>query len=91
MGSADCLYYAGLVKTPEKLFKRTLGPLPDTLQEGACVFPPFQISCDHVVKNPNTRKSNITFFGNLFHVRSLYIPTKDRSPSRGHFLESLVI
>ena len=43
MGSADCLYYAGLVKTPEKLFKRKLGPLPDTLQAGACVFPPFQI------------------------------------------------
>ena len=43
MGSADCIYYAGLVKTPEKLFKRKLGPLPDTLQAGACVFPPFQI------------------------------------------------
>ncbi len=44
MGSADCRYYAGLVKTPEKLLKHTLGPLPDTLQAGACVFPPFQIS-----------------------------------------------
>ncbi len=44
MGSADCLYYAGLVKTPEKLFKLKLGPLPDRLEAGACVFPPFQIS-----------------------------------------------
>ena len=41
MGSADCPYYAGLVKTTEKLFKRKLGPLPDTLQAGACIFPPF--------------------------------------------------
>ena len=49
MGSTDCINYAGLVKTPEKLFKRKLGPLPDTLQAGACVFPPFQISHDHVV------------------------------------------
>ena len=44
MGSADCINYAGLVKTPGKLFKRKLGPLLDTLQAGACVFPPFQIS-----------------------------------------------
>ncbi len=27
----------------------------------------------------------------VFQVRSLYVPTKSRSPSRGHFLESLVI
>ncbi len=39
MVSADCLYYAGLVKTPKMLFKRKLGPLPDTLQAGACVPP----------------------------------------------------
>ena len=30
-------------------------------------------------------------FGYLFQVCSLYIPTKDRSRSRGHFWESLVI
>ena len=41
MGSADYMYYAGLGKAPEKLFKRKLGPLPDTLQAGACIFPPF--------------------------------------------------
>ncbi len=41
MGSADCINYAGLVETLEKFFKRKLGPLPDTLQAGACIFPPF--------------------------------------------------
>ena len=40
MVSADCINYAGLVKTLETLFKRKLGPLPDTLQAGACIFPP---------------------------------------------------
>ncbi len=42
MGLADCINYAGLVKTLEKSFKRKLGPLPDTLQTGACIFPPFR-------------------------------------------------
>ena len=32
MGSADCKGHAGLAKTPEKLFRRKPGPLPDTLQ-----------------------------------------------------------
>ena len=41
MGQADCINYAGLVETLEKSLKRKLGPLPDTLQAGACVFPPF--------------------------------------------------
>ena len=27
----------------------------------------------------------------VFQVRSLYVPTKNRSPSQGHFWESLVI
>ena len=36
--------YVCLVETLKKLFKRKLGPLPDTLQAGACIFPPFQIS-----------------------------------------------
>ncbi len=49
MGSADCINCAGLVKTLEKLFKSKTWPLPDTLQAGACIFPPFQISHDHVV------------------------------------------
>ncbi len=44
MGSADRLCYAGLVKTPEKLFKCKPGSLSDTLQASACVFPLFQIS-----------------------------------------------
>ncbi len=47
MGSADCIVYAGLVKTLERLFKRKLGHLPDKLQAGPCIFPPFQISHDH--------------------------------------------
>ena len=49
MGSADCINYAGLVKTLENLFKRNIWPLSDTLQAGACIFPPFQISHDHMV------------------------------------------
>ncbi len=40
MGSADCVNYAGLVKTLEKLFKCKLGPLPDTMQAGL-YFPAF--------------------------------------------------
>ncbi len=69
MGSADCLYYAGLVKTPEKLFKRTLGPLPDTLQAGACVFPPFEISLDHLVKMLNTRSiPPVPAYGSIWAV-----------------------
>ncbi len=86
MGSVDCIYYAGLVKTPKKLFKRELGPLPDTLQAGACVFPIFQIS-----PSSNLRVNMGCALIILFQVRSLYIPTKDRSPSRGHFWESLFI
>ena len=42
MGLADCINLAGLAKILEKPFKRKLGPLPDTLQAGACVFLPFQ-------------------------------------------------
>ena len=38
---ADCVSWAGLVKTPKKSFKRKRGLLPDTLQAGACIFPPF--------------------------------------------------
>ncbi len=41
MGSAYCKYYAGLVETPKSCFKRKPGPLSDTLQAGACVFPDF--------------------------------------------------
>ncbi len=96
MGSADCLYYAGLVKTPEKLFKRKLGPLPDTLHAGACVFPPFQISRDHMVKIPP-----VPAFGSIWVVLWLFVPGPlplhshkrqvTLTPSRGHFWESLVI
>ena len=52
MGLADCINLAGLAKILEKPFKRKLGPLPDTLQAGACVFPPFQnvsVSRDHII------------------------------------------
>ena len=98
MGSADCLYYMGLVKTPEKLFKRKLGPLQDTLKAGGFVFPPFQISHDHMVKNQRSIPP-VPAFGSIwvvllaifFQACSLYVHTKDRSPSLGHFWESLVI
>ncbi len=49
MGFADCVNLAGLVITLERLFKRKLGPLPDSLQAGACIFPPFWKAHDHVV------------------------------------------
>ncbi len=51
MGLADCINLVDLTKILEKPFKRKLGPLPDTLQAGACVFLPFQnvfVSRDHV-------------------------------------------
>ncbi len=41
MGYADCKYYVGLVETSKSCFKRKHSPLSDTLQAGACVFPPF--------------------------------------------------
>ena len=41
MGIADCVIYAGLDKTPKKSFTHQFGPLPDTLQTGTCIFPPF--------------------------------------------------
>ncbi len=42
MGYADCKYFAGLVETSKVVSKRKPGPLSDTLQAGACIFPPFQ-------------------------------------------------
>ncbi len=42
MGLEDCINYAGLVKTLEKSLKLKLGPLPDTLLAGECIFPPFR-------------------------------------------------
>ncbi len=77
IGFADYVHYAGLVKTPKSCFKRKPGPLPDTLQAGA--------SSSYLRVNMGCA---LAF---LFQVHSLYIPTKDRSPSRGHFWESLVI
>ena len=54
IGSADCINYAGLGKTLEKLFKRKLGPLPDTLQAGACIFPVFSyMSVCYVTNRPD--------------------------------------
>ncbi len=63
--------------------------MSDTLQAGACIFLPFHISCDHL-----TPISCLQFppagMIILFQVCSLYVPTKDRSPLRGHFWESSV-
>ena len=42
MGLADCINKAGLVEILEKSFKRKLGPLTDTLQADACIFPPLR-------------------------------------------------
>ena len=39
--------------------------MPDTLQAGTCLFPPFQISCDNVVKfnqsQPSTHLTHVAF------------------------------
>ncbi len=40
-GIADCINYAGLDKILQKSLTCQFGPLPDTLQAGACIFPPF--------------------------------------------------
>ncbi len=69
MGLADCINYVGIVKTLEKSFKRKLGPLQDTLQADACIFPSFRslpslgMGCALII---------------LFQVRSLNVPIIDR-------------
>ncbi len=39
------------------MFKRKLGCSPDPLQTGACIFPPFQISCDRVMQSIQSEPS----------------------------------
>ncbi len=54
MGIADCIVYAGLDKIPQKSFTRlfqVFGPLPDTLQVGACIFPSFPMFIHHTESN----------------------------------------
>ena len=99
MGLADCVNQSGLVKTLKKSLKGKLGPLLDTLQAGACIFPPFQRSSDHVMQNsqfklytriipPSSclRVNMGCALVILFQVRSFNVPTKDRSPFTGPFL-----
>ncbi len=87
MGLADCINLAGLAKMLEKPFRRKLGPLPDTLQAGARVFPPSQnvyVSRDHVIFNLNNThlpSSSSYLRVNMgcalaipFQVRSLNVP-----------------
>ena len=70
MGSTDCINYVGLVKTLEKLFKRKPGPLPDTLQAGACVFPPFLIYFTHTSYPP------VPAYGTIWIVPPSTFPKK---------------
>ncbi len=87
MGLADCTNLADLAKILEKPFGRKLGPLPDTLQAGACVFPPFQNVYTHVPSPQFLPTDQYGLcFGYSFQVRSLNVPTKDRSPLTGQFL-----
>ncbi len=84
MSSADCINYAGLVKILGKLFKRKLGPLPDTLQAGACIFPlyariiPLYFPTLRTYHTPSScLRVNIGYvLVILFQVCSLYVPTK---------------
>ncbi len=76
MGYADSKYYAGLVETPKVVFKHKPGPLSDTLQAGACVFPPFQKSLDHMVKIDQSQPSTHFSLYALTHVAFLqFLPT----------------
>ncbi len=102
MGSADCLYYAALVKHQKGCLNVNLA-LCQTHCRQVPVFS--RLSKYHMImwSKINQCLTHIAFlqflpsgqcglcFGYLFQVRSLYVPTKDRSPSRGHFWESLVI
>ncbi len=98
MGFAHCINYADLVKTLEK-FKRNLGPLPDTLQAGACVFPPFWKSRYHVVLySAHVSCPSVPAYGSICVVLPLFcfrsapstFPQKTGHLSWGYFLESLV-
>ena len=82
MGLADCINIAGLAKILEKPFKHKLGPLSDTLQAGACVFPTFQNVYTHTI--PQFLPTGALAIP--FQVNSLTIPTKDRTPLTGPFL-----
>ncbi len=88
MGLADCINLAGLAKILEKQFKRKLGPLPDTLKAGACVFPPFQ----NVSVSNKSRNTKIWVVLWLFRFRSAHsrFPLKTGHLLRGHFWEFLV-
>ncbi len=69
MGSADYMYYAGLVKHQEGCFKCKIGPLSDTLQADACLFLPFQ---NHVItwsKSTTAIKQKITITVNCSKFR----------------------
>ncbi len=89
MGLADCINLAGLAKILEKPVERKLGPLPDTLQAGTCVFPPFQnVHVIHTYHPPSSylRANMGCALAIPFQVRSLNVPTKDRSPLTVPFL-----
>ncbi len=76
--------------------------MPDTLQAGACIFPLFQRSHDHVMQNSQSEPSALytriippssclrvnmgCALVILFQVRPLNVSTKDRSPFTGPFL-----
>ncbi len=89
MGYADCKYFAGVVETSKVISNVKPGPLSDTLQGGARIFQPFQTHVAFLQFLPTGNMGCALPI--VFQVRSLYVPTKNRSPSRGHFWESLVI
>ena len=48
MGYTDCKYYVGLVETLKVISKCKPDPLSDTLQAGACIFPPPVPTCGSI-------------------------------------------
>ncbi len=93
MGSADCINYVGLVKTLEKLFKRKSG----LCQTHCRQVPVFSRLSKYSIYTLHTNHASSSYLRVnmgcalviLFQVHSLYVPTKDRLPLRGHFWESL--
>ena len=57
-GITDRIVYEGSDKILLKSFARQFGPLPDTLQTGACIFLSF---------------SNVSFQINMYHLSSSYL------------------
>ncbi len=93
MGYADCKYFVGFVETSKEVSIVSLAL--------------YQTHCKQVPVFSRLSKSDLITWAHsissylrvhmgcalaiVFQFRSLYVPTKNRSPSPDHFWESLVI